>query len=340
MLRILHNTNYDFIRHWRKAVIAVVAFIVPAIVWILVSGFNYSIEFTGGTLVQLEFEQAPDVGTIRDRLGSAGLGNVEIQTFGSPRELVIRAQGAEAIAQQTTGADSAARTIRTALNAEFGADAYRVVRTENVGPKVGGELQRNAIIALLLSFLITMVYLAWRFEWRFGVAALIATLHDIAATVAFMKYMNIEVSLFVVGAILTVIGYSLNDTIVVFDRVRENLRAHRKPDLVSLLNRSVNETLPRTVMTGTTTLATLLALLIFGGQVIRPFAWILLFGILVGTFSSVFVASPVLLWIERRWPRQGDAPIADRPRPAVASAGGRDVGAPRAPERPAPRAAR
>jgi preprotein translocase SecF subunit len=169
---------------------------------------------------------------------------------------------------------------------------------------VGAELRRQAAIAVLLSFAATLVYLAWRFEWRFGVAAIVATLHDIAATLAFMKYMNIEISLFVVGAVLTVIGYSLNDTVVVFDRVRENLKLHRKMSLYDILNVSVNETLPRTVMTGSTTLATLLALLIFGGEVIRPFAWVLTFGIIVGTFSSIFIAAPILLWIERKWPRK------------------------------------
>jgi preprotein translocase subunit SecF len=337
MLRILHNTHYDFLRHWRLALGFVGAFILPAVIWVAISGFNYSIEFTGGTLVQLEFQQAPDVGVMRSRLSQAGLGNVEIQTFGTPRDIVVRAQHATSVAQQARSSEAVAQSIRATLNEEFGTETYRVVRTETVGPKVGGELRRQAIIALLISFGITLVYLAWRFEWRFGVAALIATIHDIAATVAFMKYMNLEVSLFVVGAILTVIGYSLNDTIVVFDRVRENLRAHKKPDLVSLLNRSVNETLPRTVMTGTTTLATLLALLVFGGQVIRPFAWVLLFGILVGTFSSVFVASPVLLWIERRWPREGDAPIASQTRPAAREPVER---VPRGPERAAPRAAR
>jgi preprotein translocase SecF subunit len=339
MLRILHNTHFDFIRHWRKSVLFVAAFILPAVIWVAISGFNYSIEFTGGTLVQLEFQQAPDVGRMRDRLGTAGLGNVEIQTFGTPRDIVVRAQDAAHVEAQEGGAEAVATTIRQALDAEFGADAYRVVRTEAVGPKVGGELRRNAVIALLISFVITLVYLAWRFEWRFGVASLVATIHDIAATVAFMKYMNIEVSLFVVGAILTVVGYSLNDTIVVFDRVRENLRTHKKQDLVELLNRSVNETLPRTVMTGTTTIATLLALLIFGGQVIRPFAWILLFGILVGTFSSVFVAAPVLLWIERRWPHRGieGAATSERPRTPARGAVERAV---RGPERPAPRATR
>lgn len=320
MLRILHNTHYDFIRHWRKIVIAIVIFLVPGFGWIAARGFNYSIEFTGGTLMQLEFASAPDVGQVRSALSDAGIGNVEIQTFGRPNELVLRAQEDSHVEQQAAGAEAVAERITTALDSELGAGSYKVVRTEAVGPKVGDELRANALIALLISFGVSLVYLAWRFEWRFGVAALIATIHDILATIAFMRYANVEVSLFVVGAILTVIGYSLNDTIVVFDRVRENLRMPKKESFFDLLNRSVNETLPRTVMTGTTTLATLVSLFIFGGEVIRPFAIVLIFGIVVGTFSSIFVASPALLWIERRFPRAGVVTNKVPPSPVAGSA--------------------
>ncbi len=191
-----------------------------------------------------------------------------------------------------------------ALAQRFGRGSFSVVRTEAVGPKVGEELRRQAFVALLIAFGLTLVYLAWRFEGRFAVAAVLATVHDVIATLAFMRYLNLEVSLFVVGAILTVVGYSMNDKVVVFDRVRENLKSGGRSTLYDLLNRSVNETLPRTVMTGSTTLACLLALLIFGGQVIRPFAWVLIFGIVIGTFSSVYVASPLLLLLEHRWPRR------------------------------------
>jgi preprotein translocase subunit SecF len=302
MLRILHDTHIDFIRLWRWSTALIALFIVPGVILIAVSNFRYSIEFTGGTLVQLEFREPADVAEVRSTLSNAGIPDAEIQTFGSPRELVVRAQDEQHLAQQSVGAESIAQRIRSALDARYG-NAYRVVRVEGVGPRVGAELRRQALLAVVLSFVATLIYLAWRFEWRFGVAAIIATIHDIVATLSFMKYMNLEISLFVVGAVLTVIGYSLNDKVVVFDRVRENLKLHRKMSLYDLLNRSVNETLPRTVMTGTTTLATLLALLIFGGEVIRPFAWVLTFGIIVGTFSSIFVAGPVLLWIERKWPR-------------------------------------
>jgi preprotein translocase subunit SecF len=168
---------------------------------------------------------------------------------------------------------------------------------------VGSELRQKALYAILISFVVTLAYLAWRFEWRFGVAAVIATAHDILATLAFIKYLNLEISLVVVGGILTMIGYSLNDTIIIFDRIRENLRKRQKSTLYDLFNESVNETLPRSVLTHATTLATLLALTWLAGPVIRPFALVMLFGVFTGTFSSIFVASPILLYIEKKWPR-------------------------------------
>ena len=303
MLRILHNTKIDFIRLWKQAAIGVLVLIVPAIVLILMNGFNWSIEFTGGTRIQLEFQNAPDVSVVRSELATAGFPNAEIATFGSPNELMIRVQDPTAVAQQDRAAGVVVQQIRTALDRRFGAGTYTVVGAEAVSAKVGDELSRQAAVAVLIAFGITLMYLAWRFEWRFALATILATIHDIIATLAFMKYMNLEISLFVVGAILTVIGYSMNDKVVIFDRVRENLKKGRKLPLYDLLNQSVNETLPRTVMTGSTTLACLLALLIFGGDVIRPFAWVLMFGIVIGTFSSVYVAAPILLWIERKYPR-------------------------------------
>jgi preprotein translocase subunit SecF len=177
-----------------------------------------------------------------------------------------------------------------------------VDRVEAVGPKVGGELRQKALTAILLSFVATLLYLAFRFEFRFGVAAVVATAHDILTTLAFIKYMNLEVSLVVVGAILTVVGYSLNDTIIIFDRTRENLHKYKRDDLLGILNRSINETLPRSVLTHGTTIATTVALLLFAGEVIRPFAWVMTFGIFTGTFSSIYIAGPILLWIEQKWP--------------------------------------
>ncbi len=303
MLRILHDTHIDFIRLWKWAAGLMVVFLVPALILIPLQGFNYSIEFTGGTQMRLKFDQAPQLADVRSTLSAGGVQGAEILSFGGPDELMIRAQQSEQIAAQATGAATVVQRIRAALDARYGANTYEVLRTEAVSPRIGGELRGQATIALVIAFAITLIYLAWRFEWRFSVAAVLATVHDIIATLAFMKYMNLEISVFVVGAILTVIGYSMNDKVVVFDRVRENLKTTKKESLYDLLNRSVNETLPRTVMTGSTTLACLLALLIFGGEVIRPFAWIMTFGIIIGTFSSIYVAAPILLWIERKFPR-------------------------------------
>jgi preprotein translocase subunit SecF len=199
--------------------------------------------------------------------------------------------------------ENTATQIKAALERKFGAGNVRVVREEIVGPRVGDELSRNAMIAILISLGITLVYLAIRFEWRFGVAAVIATGHDLLSTLAFLAIMRLEVSLTVIAALLTVIGYSLNDTIIIFDRVRENMKKARPEPLYDVLNRSINETLPRSVLTHVTVAAATLSLLLFAGEVIRPFSWIMLFGIVTGTFSSIYIAAPVLLWVEQRWPR-------------------------------------
>ncbi len=302
MLRILPTTHIDFIKRWRLVTVLIAAFLLPALIWIAVSGFNFGIEFTGGSVVQVEFTQAPNIGDVRSAVTSAVPG-AEVQTFGGPNEIVLRAQEREHV-EVASGAESVAQSMRTALARRFGENAFRVVRTEAIGPRVGAELRRNAIIAMLISFGVTLLYLAWRFDVRLAAASVLANLHDIIATFAFIRYAQIEITLFVVGGILTVIGYSLADKVVVFDRVRELLRKGARRPLRETLNLAINETLPRTVMTGSTVIACLIALIALGGEVLRPFAMVLLFGIVVGTFSSIFVAAPILLLIERRWPRK------------------------------------
>ncbi|MEJ7810974.1 MAG: protein translocase subunit SecF [Gemmatimonadaceae bacterium] len=319
MLRILHDTKIDFIRLWRTTAALTLLFIIPGLLLIAVRGYNYSVEFTGGTLMQVRFVNAPKAGDIRGALDAGGVTGAEVQQFGGANEFVIRAQSRTDVARQSAGADRVSQEIRSALERKFGARSFTAVRTEAVGPKVGGELRQKALTAVLISFLVTLIYLAWRFEWRFGVAAVIATAHDILATLAFIKYANLEISLVVVGGILTMIGYSLNDTIIIFDRVRENLRKKRKESLYDTLNRSVNETLPRSVLTHATTIATLLALSLLAGEVIRPFALVMLFGVFTGTFSSIYVAAPLLLWIETKWPREAGTAGGVGPRASVRS---------------------
>lgn len=309
MIRILHDTHFDFIKWWRWAAGLTIGFIVIGLLsFAFRGGINYSIEFTGGTLVQLQFQRPVETDVIRAALEADGIHGAEITQFGSPREFTVRAQS-----QATGGADAGATRIEHALRQRMGQEPFRIVRTEAVGPKVGGELRRAAAIAMLLGSLITMVYLAIRFEWRFGLAAVISSLHDVLVTLAFIKLMHLEVSLMIVAGILTLLGYSMNDTIIIFDRARENLHKSKREDWRELLNRSINETLPRSVLTHTTTFAASLALLLFAGEVLRPFAWVMAFGVVVATFSSIYVASPVLLWIEKKFPRKGDTRLGGSP---------------------------
>jgi preprotein translocase subunit SecF len=300
-MRLFANANYDFLSQRKWAYGISIAFSAIGLIVLLIRGVNDSVEFTGGTLIQVETQQPADVGALRNALQARGIPNAEIQTFGSDREIVVRAR----VAREGTDANdtqATAEAVGQALDATLGAGKYQILRTEAVGPKVGGELRQQAVLAILMSFIAVLAYLAYRFEWRFGVAAIVATAHDIIAAIAFIGLARLEVSLFVVAGLLTIVGYSLNDTIVIFDRIRENLHLRKREGLASILNRSINETLPRTFFTGTTALGSLLALSILGGDVVRPFSLLMLFGVIVGTFSSIYIAAPVLLAIETRWP--------------------------------------
>ena len=300
-MRLFAHANYDFLRRRNIAYLITLVLTIPGLIYVLIRGVNYSVEFTGGTLMQVQAEKPVDVSAVRAALAARGIEGAEIQAFGSDRELVIRAR----VAKAGTDADdtqATAAALQEALDAALGKGAYTILRTEAVGPKVGGELREKAAMAILLSFVAVLLYLAYRFEWRFGVAAVLATAHDILASIAFIGIVRLEVSLFVVAGLMTIIGYSLNDTIVIFDRIRENLHLRKRDQFEDILNRSINETLPRTVFTGSTALGSLLALSILGGDVVRPFALLMLFGVIVGTFSSIFIAAPALLEIEKRWP--------------------------------------
>src|SRR5438094_1401246 len=302
MIRLFANANYDFIKWRRWAYGLTAALIVPGFALFLVHGLNYSIAFARGPLIQPEPTQPVGTERIRSALDAAGIRDAEIQQFGGANEYKVQARLGTTAALTQGSTDSTAQAVDSALAHGLGPHQYTIVRTEAVGPKVGRELQGKAFLAILFSFIVTLIYLAVRFEWRFGLAAVLATLHDILTTIAFIRYLNLEVSLVVVGAVLTMVGYSLNDTIIIFDRVRENLHKYRRQNLYEILNLSINETLPRSVLTHGTTIATTLSLLLLAGEVIRPFAWVMSFGIFTGTFSSIYIAAPILLLIEKRWP--------------------------------------
>ncbi len=305
MIRIFHNSQFQFLKHWRLSAIVTAVFILAGLATYAVTGApNYSIEFTGGTLMQVKFAQAPDVGDLRSTLDQAGISGAEIQQFGTNLEYTIRARDEKQIEAQAAGAEGISKQIETALVTKYGEGSVTIGRTEAVGPKVGSELRSGALKAMVIASLFTLIYLAIRFDWRFGLSAVLSTTHDILVTLAFIKLFHLEVSLTVVAAILTLVGYSANDTIIIFDRVRENLRKMRKGEtLWELLDRSINETLPRSVMTHATTLVSTLALLLVAGEVIRPFAWVMAFGVFVATFSSIYVAGPILMFMETRFPR-------------------------------------
>jgi preprotein translocase subunit SecF len=302
MIRFFDQANYDVLSKRKLALGLALTFIIPGLLLLLVRGLNLSIEFTGGTLVVIEAsDPAIDESSLRNALAATEISDPEIQRFGSDNEFAIRARlspedGEAENTQETQDA------VDGALDAAFGPGSYTIILSEAVGPKVGAELRNKAAMALLLGFGAIFLYLWVRYEWRFGIAAVLATVHDILATLAFMTYINLEVSLFVVASLLLIIGYSLNDTIVTFDRVRENLRKYKRTKLYDVLNRSINETLPRTVLTSTTTLGASLALVILGGEVLSGPLLVVTFGIITGTFSSIFIASPLLLAAERRWP--------------------------------------
>ncbi len=318
-MRLFADANYKFIEQRRKAYVLsaiIVGAGIAAMLWnVLAIGtwLNYGVDFTGGSLVQVRFDQPTTVAELRASMGGAG---TEITRFGEEglNEFVIRAPLAEDVSI-TQVAERIQQQVATGLPGR----TFTVERTELVGAKVGGELQQKAGLAILFSFLLTLIYLAIRFELRFGLAAVIATAHDILVTLGFLAAFQVEIALPTVAAILTILGYSLNDTIVVFDRIRENLnmKGARKRDPIELVNQSINETLPRTVLTSGTTLAVLFALLLLGGAVLRDFTVVLILGVLVGTYSSIFVASPALIEIQKRWGMGRGSERKKRPEPAT-----------------------
>jgi preprotein translocase subunit SecF len=261
----------------------------------LFKGLNYGIDFKGGVMIEIATEKPVDLAQLRHGLDTLGLGDVSIQTFGDARDLLIRFRGTTEQASDSKPVDLVKAKLAQIVP---GTIDYR--RVETVGGKVGSELVVSGVLGLVLAMAAVVVYIWFRFEWQFGIAAIIALIHDVASTIGLFAILGLEFNLTIVAALLTIVGYSLNDTVVVFDRVRENLRKFRKMPLPDLLNLSVNETLSRTIMTSGMTMTALLALLIFGGDVVRGFTAAMIWGIFVGTYSSIYVASPILLFTNIR----------------------------------------
>ena len=293
LLRIVpDDTKFDFMRFRRISFPISALMSILAISLYFFHGLNFGIDFKGGTLIEIQTKsgQPADLAKMRSTLSALGLGEVQLQQFGAPDDVLIR------IAEQP-GGDAAQQVAVTKVRGALGTDVnYR--RVEVVGPRVSGELLSYGVVGLVLAIFCILIYLWFRFEWQFALGAMIANVHDIVLTIGFMSITQIDFDLTSIAALLTILGYSLNDTVVIYDRIREMLRRYKKLPMPDLLNASVNQTLSRSVITHVTVSLALLALLLFGGQAIHSFTATMMFGVvLVGTYTSVFIASPILIYL-------------------------------------------
>lgn len=293
-MRHLHlvplNPRIGFMRIHKPAIAISVLLVVASFVLYFAKGLNYGVDFTGGALIEVRTEGPADVATMRAQLGALDLGEVTLQTFGAEDTVLIRVQA-------DTDSEGGQAAVTAMVQNALGADV-ELRRVEFVGPKVGGELQEAAIWAVIIALAGIMVYVWFRFEWQFGVAGVAALAHDVITTVGLFAFLDLEFNLTTVAAVLTIAGISINDTVVIFDRMRENLRKYKKTPLSELIDLSVNQTLSRTVMTTLATLVALLALFLVGGPVVRDFSGAMIWGMVVGTYSSVFVAGPMLIYLK------------------------------------------
>ena len=291
------NTSIGFIRYRTVAMALSVLLVVGSIVIFVTNGLNFGIDFRGGTLIEASSESAADLAELRGRLGALDLGEVQIQEFGKETDVLIRIAEKEGATDASNNL-SAVERVRAELSSDFD-----VRRVEIVGPQVSAELIQTGVMAVLAAIASMLIYIWFRFEWQFSVGAVLALVHDVTLTIGLFALLQLDFNLSILAAILTIVGYSMNDTVVVYDRVRENLRKYKKMDLTELLNIAINETLSRTVMTSVTTMLALLALYILGGEVIRGFTFAMIWGVIVGTYSSIFIASPLLmmLGVKRDW---------------------------------------
>jgi preprotein translocase subunit SecF len=297
-------TDINFMGKMRSAKFFSAIIILAGLASIVIQGgLKFGIDFSGGMLIQLQFKAAPNIDDIRDGLKSINLGESTIQEFGSKNDILIRVQRSEEKMEEV------GHQVKESLKDKFNLDDITVERVEMVGPKVGRDLREKALLSIIYAIIGIVIYISWRFEfqysWRFefqyAIAAIIALIHDVLVTMGAFSIADKEFTLVIVAAFLTIIGYSLNDTIVIFDRIRENLRRRGKTPLIELVNTSINQTLSRTLLTSGTTLLVVLALFFFGGAIIHDFSFALLVGVLIGTYSSIFIASVFLIYWEAKF---------------------------------------
>ena len=289
-------TEYDFMAKKTMAIVLSSAVILVGIISMIThGGLKYGIDFDGGTLVQLKFKTPPAIEDLRDGLKTIGLGDSTIQEFGSKNHILIRVEKSEEKLEEI------GTKVKNSLIGKFQAGDILVERVEMVGPKVGKDLREKAILSIIYAIIGIVIYISWRFELQYAIAAIIALVHDVLVTMGAFSLADKEFTLVIVAAFLTIIGYSLNDTIVVFDRIRENMRRKGKTSFADVINMSINQTLSRTILTSGTTLLVVVALFLRGGEIIHDFSFALIVGVLVGTYSSIFIASVFLVcWGNRK----------------------------------------
>ncbi len=302
---ILGETNIDFLgKRWIMFTISGIFVILGliAVVAIPLGKANLGTDFAGGIAIQFRFEKPVNIQKVRDLLGSSGFKDANLQQFAEPNKLLVRLKRSEGNLREISA------SLGGVIEKGLPGNPYSIDSTTEVGPTVGKKLQSDAMWAIAISLLGILIYVAWRFEFRFGVAAVAATFHDVLAVMGVMYILNKEFTLLIVTALLTLAGYSLTDTVVIFDRIRENMHKRTKEGFIPMVNRSINEVLRRTIVTSLTTLLTLLALLVMGGEVIHDFSLALFLGVIVGTYSSIFIASPLLLFWKTAPARKKAAP--------------------------------
>ena len=279
--------NINFVSSFKKANIISITVFIISILFILFKGLNYGIDFKGGTLIELRTDTSTKASSIRNSLNSMNLGDINVKKFGRDGDYLIKVE--QKNIKNSDLIPSIKKTLKKNLNSEI--DFRRV---ENVGPKVSAELLESSIIAISLALAAMLFYIWVRFEWQFSVGSIIALLHDVVITLGLFSLLSLEINLSIIAAVLTIVGYSMNDTVVIYDRIRENLLKYSKISISDVSNLSINETLARTIITSVTTLLALLSIYILGGEILRGFSFAMILGVIIGTYSSIFVASPIL----------------------------------------------
>ncbi len=290
------DTSINFLSKTKLFVSISLIFIIASIFLLFSRGLNFGIDFNGGTLIEVQkISGNADVSEMRARLGQLDLGNIQLQEFGKKTDLLVRVE-------QLSEEEGAQQAIISKISEVVEVD-YEIRRIEVVGPKVSAELIKKGIIAVISAVISVLIYIWFRFEWQFGIGAIFALVHDIIITIGVFSLLQLEFNLSIIAALLTIVGYSLNDTVVIYDRIREELRKYKKMPIMELINQALNLTLSRTLMTSITTLLALISLYLFGGEVIKGFTFAMIWGVLIGTYSSIFIASPILIGlnIKRDW---------------------------------------